>query len=709
MKNIYFIKNGFLIVVMSICICFGLNAQLTVTGGLTGQQLADLLTASGVEISNVSLQCPTQSSGSFSNANPNIGLATGVLLTSGCIANAPGPNNAPGTTCATGAPGDADLQALTTTQTYDRCYLQFDVVPLGTTITFNYVFASEEYEEYFCSSFNDVFGFFVTGPKPGGGTYNKVNIALIPGGSTPVAINNVGPGTCGGINNSVYYNNNNAGVTTEYDGFTDVFTATIAVDRCATYTFKLGIADAGDRILDSGVFIEEGSFSSDAILATGAITPPECPGGSDGAIDLTIVSGVAPYTYLWSTTATTQDISGLIAGNYSVVITDADGCTEELNFVVPDGIDTEDPTCIAQGVIVALNAGGSGSTTAAAIDNGSFDNCGISSIAISQSVFTCADLGANTVTLTVTDNSMNQSACTATVTVIDVIPPVAECKDVTVQLSSGTASTTASAVDNGSTDNCSVTCVLDITTFDCADALELLYWGNPVPVVLTCTDQSGNQDDCTADVYVEYADEDEDCDGVDDFCDICPNGDDGVDANHDGIADCSQYFPDVSDYDVAWECSNPNSPNDKITVCHFASENSGNYVTICISPKALQTHLDNGDWVGPCIDCEDESLIVPVITENTIDEYDPADFEVYPNPATEELYIRMYDFEDGPASLFITNDMGKIVWRQMMESVDNVPTLRINLDDSSSFISGIYFVTVTQGEKVFTKQIVIVK
>ncbi len=113
---------------------------------------------------------------------------------------------------------------------------------------------------------------------------------------------------------------------------------------------------------------------------------------------------------------------------------------------------------ICQDVTVQLDASGNGSTTAAAVDNGSSDACGILSLSLDQAAFTCADLGNNTVTLTVTDNNGNTSTCTATVTVEDNVAPVANCVgDFTLNLdASGFASITAADINNGSTDNYSI-------------------------------------------------------------------------------------------------------------------------------------------------------------------------------------------------------------------------------------------------------------
>ncbi|WP_200959875.1 choice-of-anchor L domain-containing protein, partial [Cylindrospermopsis sp. CR12] len=142
----------------------------------------------------------------------------------------------------------------------DAAVLEFDFVPTNSFLTFNYVFASEEYNEWVSTQFNDVFGFFVTDSL--GVT---TNIAVIPGTTTPIAINNVNSST-----NPAYYLNNDTSdfglsttpYNTEFDGFTTGLTAAIQVIPDKKYHFKLAIADNSDGIYDSAVFITKGSFAS---------------------------------------------------------------------------------------------------------------------------------------------------------------------------------------------------------------------------------------------------------------------------------------------------------------------------------------------------------------------------------------------------------------------------------------------------------------
>lgn len=308
MKNYYF----FLFLLIPFLISTHLHAQLAVqSDGYSPDQLVrDVLMGTGVEASNVSFTGTDVQRGYFDGSNSNIGIGSGVVLSTGNIKVGVGPNDAgdttlpydsgcgvpepnlpmsqqgPGGLC---LPGDDDLNALlppnVNTQTLDAAVLEFDFIPQYDNVIFNYVFASEEYPEYVCSIFNDVFGFFISGPKPDGGMYDKENIATIPGTPLPVAINTVNPGvpgseavggTCSGGTGSLFFSSyyvDNASNSVQFDGFTTNLQATAKFVPYETYHIKLAVADAGDGVWDSAVFLEANSFKS---LGTGVnVTAPE--------------------------------------------------------------------------------------------------------------------------------------------------------------------------------------------------------------------------------------------------------------------------------------------------------------------------------------------------------------------------------------------------------------------------------------------------
>jgi gliding motility-associated-like protein len=251
----------------------GTMAQMTVQGGLTAQQLAEIIAGPGIDIANPTITGAAVAYGSFGGVNNDIGLDSGVLLTSGDIQLALGPNSQGATGLNNGTPGNPMLQGLAGAQTFDAVVLEFDFIPLANTVQFNYVFGSDEYPEFVNSGFNDAFGFFISGPGINAtyGTANY-NMARVPGTTQPVTIDNVNDNT----NNQHYLSNWGGGgmfggggpgtLDFEYDGATRVLTATAQVTACETYRLMLMIADAGDGVYDSGVFIEENSLVSGTLM-----------------------------------------------------------------------------------------------------------------------------------------------------------------------------------------------------------------------------------------------------------------------------------------------------------------------------------------------------------------------------------------------------------------------------------------------------------
>ncbi len=254
-------------------------AQIDVVSVNNSDDLADVLIgdASGITIVSTNLIGADGSCGTFSGGD--FGFEEGILLTSGIVGNAVGPNLSGSISTNNGTPGDPALDLLASPfSTNDAAILEIVFIPEGDILDFTYVFGSDEYNEYVCSTFNDVFGFFLSG-----GVYTDENIALIPGTDPPipVAINNVNNGSIGSngsedncaedqLANSAYFVDNTDGLTIEYDGYTTPLNATLSVEPGTEYTLRLAIADAGDSSFDSGVFIQAGSVVS-AVCDAGEI------------------------------------------------------------------------------------------------------------------------------------------------------------------------------------------------------------------------------------------------------------------------------------------------------------------------------------------------------------------------------------------------------------------------------------------------------
>jgi len=222
-----------------IYLCSTSIAQLDVQTNLSKEELVEILAGPGVLISNIEYTGAEIAAGWFTNGNStNLGLDEGIILSSGCATNTIGPNTQSGASCTNGTPGDSNLDAIITPDnTKDACILEFDFIPALDTVRVHYVFGSDEYPEYI-GSYNDVFAFFISGPKPGGGVYDNRNIAIVPSTlNTPVSIDNINNGTTnsGPCVNCEYYINNDGGATIEYDGFTTVLKAWTLVTPCETY------------------------------------------------------------------------------------------------------------------------------------------------------------------------------------------------------------------------------------------------------------------------------------------------------------------------------------------------------------------------------------------------------------------------------------------------------------------------------------------
>jgi hypothetical protein len=241
-------------------------ATVDVTTSTNPATLANSILGSGISIVGTpSYSGAATQSGTFTGGtSAGIGIDEGLILTSGDATDAAGPNSADNTTTNTLTPGDADLDAQIGGTTFDAAALEFTFQfgdgSVGGDLFFDFVFASEEYNEFVGSTFNDPFALLIDG----------VNVAEAPDGQT-VEINSVNCGdpfdplTSTGTNCGAFNNNDLSDggpfFDIEYDGFTDVFTAEVLGLSAGTHTAKFVVADAGDSAFDSAVFIAGQSFS----------------------------------------------------------------------------------------------------------------------------------------------------------------------------------------------------------------------------------------------------------------------------------------------------------------------------------------------------------------------------------------------------------------------------------------------------------------
>jgi gliding motility-associated-like protein len=258
------------------------RAQLDIVTGLTLEEYVnDILLGSGVSASNITFTGSAVQLGYMTGGENDFSVASGLVLSTDHATNPDCQENNFCIDC-TGMYAEPDLltiansvppligQNFTVQDINDVCILEFDFVATGDTVRFNYVFASDEYLTFVNTTYNDVFAFFLSGPgitgpyaSPAGFPGGAVNIASVPGSnpSLPITISSVNPNT-----NAQYYINNPGGTDPCINGYTVPFTAEWPVECGETYHIKLAIADGTDGALESIVVLEEGSFTSNAVV-----------------------------------------------------------------------------------------------------------------------------------------------------------------------------------------------------------------------------------------------------------------------------------------------------------------------------------------------------------------------------------------------------------------------------------------------------------
>lgn len=270
--------------------CFTCFGQLEIKKGMSKEALIDFFSGAGIEIKGIKYKGVQKAIGKFSNADSIFDMHDGLVLSTGNVLDIPGENLSGSRSTKNRSKGHDLLTELCGAETMDAAVIEIQFVPKSKYISFNYVFGSEEYPEYVKSSFNDVFAFYLTTPKK-----KKHNIAVIPDSRSRIAINSVNQyrqsqyfvnnyrlpfpldaersDTVKHVENGLLYYavtsykiasavNQNPKIPVEFDGYTRLIQAKSEVVPGKLHTLELCIADATDRIYDSGVLLETGSFQS---------------------------------------------------------------------------------------------------------------------------------------------------------------------------------------------------------------------------------------------------------------------------------------------------------------------------------------------------------------------------------------------------------------------------------------------------------------
>lgn len=264
---------------------------------------------------------------------------------------------------------------------------------------------------------------------------------------------------------------------------TETYTVTDGGGNTANCAFSVTVSDNENPAITcpSNISVNNDPGNCSAIVQFNVPAGTDnCPGANT-----TLTAGQAPGSAF---------NVGTVSNSYTV--TDAAGNTASCSFTVTV-TDNENPNAQCNNFTVQLGANGTAAITASAVNNNSTDNCGIQSTTLNTTSFTCANLGANNVNLTVLDVNGNSSSCIANILVEDNISPTATCQNITLQLpASGDITIPASQVGGASTDNCAITTeTLSQSRFTCANI-------GTNTVSYMAMDASGNSNSCTATVTV---------------------------------------------------------------------------------------------------------------------------------------------------------------------------------------------------------------
>jgi gliding motility-associated-like protein len=270
------VNKNILFFLLTICFSVSSFAQyIQVNDTYTAQQLVENVLIQNSPCANVSnfsvsggnFGTGENSFGYFTAGSSAFPFANGIILSTGKANSAPGPNTSILSEDAPGWNGDSDLEnALGVSGTSDATILEFDFTPVTSKVSFDYIFASEEYHGTASCRYSDGFAFLL---KPVGSTSPYQNLALVPNTTTPVEVTTVHPdmgGGCGPINASYFGSLNGSGDPINFNGQTVVMTAKATVVPGTTYHIKLVIADEANPLYDSAIFLGGGSFNVGADL-----------------------------------------------------------------------------------------------------------------------------------------------------------------------------------------------------------------------------------------------------------------------------------------------------------------------------------------------------------------------------------------------------------------------------------------------------------
>ena len=345
-----------LITILAGAIGFSQPINVSTTNYTVPQLVNDILiNTSCVNTTNVTWSTgsnfgSTNGIGFFQNTNPNFPMQSGVILSTGNVANAPGPNNTLLSDGDSAWPGDTDLEntlaaAGVSLVSKNATVLEFDFVPNSSFFSFDFIFASEEYGNFQCQ-FSDAFAFLLTNTSTGVTT----NLAVVPNTNLPISVVTIRDylynSSCPSANAQFFgsYNGGSQAATsaTNFNGQTTVMTAASTLVPGVQYHIKLVIADRLDPQSDSAIFISANSLNIGQDVLGQDLTVANNAALCHGATH-TINTGLNPsnFTFQWkkNNVVLTNEIGPSLVvnqpGTYTVIYTNIlSPCSPTTNNVV---------------------------------------------------------------------------------------------------------------------------------------------------------------------------------------------------------------------------------------------------------------------------------------------------------------------------------------------------------------------------------------
>ncbi len=375
-----------------------------------------------------------------------------------------------------------------------------------------------------------------------------------------------------------------------------------------------------------------------------------CADANDGYAYVSVTGGTAGYSYLWSNSSTTALNENLGVAEYIVVVTDGNDCetSDTIDIIFEDSIA---PMVMVQNITAYLDSTGSVTITAAQIDNGSYDSCGIAQMIISDSVFSCNDT-MNQVMLTIIDVNGNFASDTATVTVSDTIAPSIECPS-PIEICEGVL-----ALDNAtSTDNCSSSTMHINGPVD-GDTLEAGTYSSEFMAV----DAFGNESTCSVDITVNPLP-------------VIELGNDSI------FCDSIEFTLDAGNTGSSFDWSTGESSQTILVT------DSGNYQVTVTDENGCESTSSIHVGLKVCVGIDEVG--------------NPIYMTVYPNPATSSINVQIDGFAN-EVQFDILDINGKLI---ESKNRNDVSASSIEVIDISSYSAGIYILSVKVNDKTYVQRI----